>query len=78
MTDEQRQFYNKGYYVGYVKATKDYKGGKCQICGSKRGLQLHHPKILNRKARSLKDLSNLDEIQLVCNKHHPDLKRWIH
>jgi len=66
---EQRLTYSKGYYAGYRKATLDHLGAKslcCIECGSYDNLQLDHIKPLLRKPRSLKDLKNLDNLQIKC------------
>lgn len=69
---EKGVYFNKGYYQGYRKATIDHLGGKCSQCDETNPYQLeiHHKNDLERKARNLKDLQNIAELELRCKKHH--------
>jgi len=61
--------YQKGYYAGYRKATLDHLGAcslRCIECGTTQNLEVDHITPLNKKARSLKDLKNLDNLQIKC------------
>lgn len=58
--------YQKGYYAGYRRATLDHLGKKCVKCGSKFNLEIDHIEPLNRKARSLADLEDLSNLQILC------------
>lgn len=72
LNKENEKLFDKGYYAGYRKATIDHLGGKCVECDERDPykLEIHHLNGLNRQARTLKDLSNLKELQLLCIKHH--------
>lgn len=65
-------YFNKGYFQGYRKATIDHLGSKCSQCDERDPYQLeiHHKKDLERKARTLKDLQSLKDLELRCFKHH--------
>jgi len=67
---ENKLVYNKGYKAGIWKATREHLGNRCVICGTTDNLQIHHKNGLNRKARTEKDLFNLEEIELRCKEHH--------
>lgn len=69
---EKGEYYNKGYYQGYRKATIDHLGSKCSQCDEKNPYQLeiHHRNDLHSKARDLSDLQKLEELELRCFKHH--------
>lgn len=43
----------------------EFLGGKCEVCGSKEDLRLHH-KDHNRKNNSI------DNIKLLCHTHHQE------
>lgn len=70
MNDNERKFYNKGYYAGYRKATIDHLGGVCSECGTTENLEIHHTKPIERRARSLKDLADLKKLRLKCKDDH--------
>jgi len=75
---EHQRLYDQGYHAGYRKATIDHLGGKCFVegCDVTKNLQFHHPKGLKRRSRSHRDLKNLDDLELRCEKHHPDTDDW--
>ena len=72
LSKENEKLFDKGYYAGYRKATIDHLGGKCAKCDERDPykLEIHHRNALSRKGRTLADLSNLKELQLLCTKHH--------
>lgn len=72
LNKENERLFDKGYFAGYRKATIDHLGCKCAKCDETDPykLRVHHPNDLGRQARTLKDLSNLKELQLLCVKHH--------
>jgi len=77
---EKQKAFQKGYYAGYRKATIDHLGKVCNFlvsrngevkkCGSTEEIQIHHIFPLSRRARTLKDLENLEDLELRCEKHH--------
>lgn len=72
LNGENKSQYDKGYYAGYRKATIDHLGCKCVECDERDPykLEVHHPNDLERRSRTIKDLSNLKKLKLLCTKHH--------
>jgi len=68
--NEYEVIYKKGYTAGIWKATREHLGNKCIVCGTTKDLEIHHIKGLNRKSRSIRDLFNLNNLQLLCKEHH--------
>lgn len=70
---EREQAYQSGYWAGYWRATVDHLGGKCVKCGETDPfkLEIHHPNGMEKRSRQRKDLKNLAELELQCQKCHP-------
>jgi len=67
---DNKLVHSRGYYAGYIRATKDHLGRKCAKCGETENLEIHHKKPLNRRERSWRDYWNLEELELLCKDCH--------
>jgi len=70
-----KQAYHRGYYAGFRKATIEHLGGRCQMCKTRKRLQIHHTNELCRQRRSVTDLKNLSVLEVYCKKHHDEVDR---
>jgi len=44
----EKQIYNKGYYSGFINATKKHLGNKCFKCNTTENLEIHHKNNLKK------------------------------
>ena len=75
MTYKDKETYNayqKGYYSGCRRMTIAHLGGECVECGESNILllEIHHKEEIYRQSRNIKDLSDLEELEVRCKKHH--------
>lgn len=64
----------KAMYWACRKAVFARAGNKCEICGSKKKLEMHHIIPFNKCIFAMK--YNPDNIILFCNYHHNHFEEW--
>jgi len=73
----------KGYIKRYYRKERNdvvkQLGGKCDVCGTKRNLQIHHKKPIRTSSgrgsiwRLTEQKRHIKNCELLCRKHHLDI-----
>ena len=67
--DEYRRYLQSPYWNRVRGLLMYQRGGKCEICKSPKRLEAHHLRYINLR----RELSNLQDLQLLCHDCHVKL-----